>query len=257
MSVDALTYAFNLVAEKRKSVSDRRTKLLLELIPPTISVVVLLLLTFFLTKAAIVSLINGAPVNPDDEPNIHLMFIISTLNLLLDIVNIFCFARAKHALGYSIFEKSEDELAPVEQCDEAGENRRSDQDTTEKNKLISDIEVMESSICGETAPDTVHLHKDDDETNLNMCSAYTHVCADTLRSIAVILAALIAGNIKSIDPEEADATAAIVVSFIIVLSLIPLIHGIIHTWSELKAHKSDVEMTELEGEEVQTPESLQ
>ena len=73
----------------------------------------------------------------------------------------------------------------------------------------------------------------------------------------MILAALIAGNIKSIDPEEADATAAIVVSFIIVLSLIPLIHGIIHTWSELKAHKSDVEMTELEGEEVQTPESLQ
>ena len=69
--------------------------------------------------------------------------------------------------------------------------------------------------------------------NLNMCSAYTHVMADTLRSIAVLIAAGIASVCKGIDPSIADASASIIVSFIIAISLGPLIVGLLETLKEL------------------------
>jgi Co/Zn/Cd efflux system component len=65
--------------------------------------------------------------------------------------------------------------------------------------------------------------------------------ADTLRSIAVLLAAGIAFVFKSIDPSIADASASIVVSIIIALSLGPLLVGLSKTWkqiSELRTERS-------------------
>lgn len=63
--------------------------------------------------------------------------------------------------------------------------------------------------------------------NLNMCSAYTHVFADTLRSTAVIIAVALAMIFPDqISPLAADATAALVVSLLILLSLLPLLHGL-------------------------------
>ena len=69
-------------------------------------------------------------------------------------------------------------------------------------------------------------------TNMNMCSAYTHVLADTLRSIAVITAVLLA-LYNDIEPALADATAALIVSALIALSLIPLVQGLYHNVYEL------------------------
>jgi hypothetical protein len=60
-----------------------------------------------------------------------------------------------------------------------------------------------------------------------------HVCADTLRSAAVLVAAAIATLIPSIPPSIADAVAAVVVSVIIVGSLVPLIQGLIMTAIEV------------------------
>lgn len=69
--------------------------------------------------------------------------------------------------------------------------------------------------------------------NLNMCSAYTHVFADTLRSIAVLIAAVLALIFPVITPEEADSSAALIVSLLILLSLIPLFQGVFRSGSEL------------------------
>ena len=68
-----------------------------------------------------------------------------------------------------------------------------------------------------------------------MCSAYTHVFADTLRSIAVIIAAVLAELLPAVTPEEADATAAVVVSGLILLSLLPLLQGLSRSVVELCA----------------------
>lgn len=61
-----------------------------------------------------------------------------------------------------------------------------------------------------------------------------HVFADTLRSIAVIIAASIAEFVKGVRTDQADAVAALVVSFLIFLSLLPLMNGLICTWAELQ-----------------------
>lgn len=56
--------------------------------------------------------------------------------------------------------------------------------------------------------------------------------ADTMRSIAVLIAASVSWYFN-LNPSLADATAALIVSGIIALSLGPLIVGLIQTWNEL------------------------
>lgn len=62
-----------------------------------------------------------------------------------------------------------------------------------------------------------------------------HVFADTLRSVSVVIAAIVALTIDAVSPEIADSTAAVVVSIIICMSLLPLFRGIAHTWYELQS----------------------
>lgn len=54
-----------------------------------------------------------------------------------------------------------------------------------------------------------------------------------MRSIAVLVAASIATVFESVDGEFADATAALVVSFIIISSLCPLLFGLFLTAKEI------------------------
>mmetsp|Transcript_28361 Transcript_28361/g.59267 ORF Transcript_28361/g.59267 Transcript_28361/m.59267 type:complete len:90 (+) Transcript_28361:61-330(+) len=61
-----------------------------------------------------------------------------------------------------------------------------------------------------------------------------HVCADTLRSTAVLIAAGIATVFQSIDGGKADAIAAVVVSVIILVSIIPLMQGLVLTGFEIR-----------------------
>jgi len=80
-----------------------------------------------------------------------------------------------------------------------------------------------------------HEENVDNRVNLNMCSAYTHVFADTLRSIAVISASIISETVDSVTSEVADLSAAVIVSLIIMISLKPLFRGIISAWCELRS----------------------
>jgi Co/Zn/Cd efflux system component len=67
-----------------------------------------------------------------------------------------------------------------------------------------------------------------------------------LRSIAVIIAAILAEFIPSVTSEEADASAALVVSVLIALSLIPLFGGIVQTFGALKQVNELLKEEELE-----------
>lgn len=53
------------------------------------------------------------------------------------------------------------------------------------------------------------------------------------------MAACISELVPEVTPEEADASAAVVVSALIVLSLIPLCHGLIHTSNELRMIRAE------------------
>jgi Co/Zn/Cd efflux system component len=63
-----------------------------------------------------------------------------------------------------------------------------------------------------------------------MCSAWTHIAADTLRSIAVLVAASISALFPYVlSPIDADSLGAVLVSIVILVSLGPLIQGIYNT----------------------------
>ena len=76
--------------------------------------------------------------------------------------------------------------------------------------------------------------------------------ADTLRSLCVIAASLSAKFSDNVTPEIADASAAVVVSIFIFLSIFPLLSGMIQTFKSLREVNQSLEMKEQEeGEEDQ------
>lgn len=280
MMIDALAYLFNMVAERQKEIyasklkeqntdsstitpSKRTTMVLkyrkytyqLELVPPLISVVTLLVLTILVFKEAIHTLILDAQrdASLQADPDVNLMAIFSAINLVLDIVNVGCFASANHAFGYktSAEEHNHDDVdtgnaASAEAIEgsshsEKGQNSNVDNNTdgykdydNGSEETGTDEAFENESLDKETNGELHEVGNEDDTTNLNMCSAYTHVFADTIRSISVILAALLAKFTDLVTPEVADASAAVVVSVLIFLTLIPLISGMIQTFKSLK-----------------------
>jgi Co/Zn/Cd efflux system component len=245
MTVDVVTYLFNFMAERLKHQHDserisardlRLRRLYLELVPPLISVVTLIVVTIHALQQAFETLFEGEK-KPEDQPDLAIMLAFSGLNLLLDILNVSCFARVDQAVGL-----------PGQVTHPGGghhaHHSRSQSLDVPLGAAVADpittkfgVEVMPN--ISETTPllvradSTASSNSEDsiDATgtlNLNMCSAWTHVCADTLRSIAVLLAsafAYVAGP-GQMTAGQADSGAAIVVSIIILISLVPLIQGL-------------------------------
>lgn len=165
MAVDALTYLFNLLAERVKhrpytdyekslppAVLDyrrERLRLYLELVPPLISVVTLMIVTIVATKDALESFAD--PKSDDEKVDVNLMIIFSAANMVLDIVNVACFAKANQAFGLSAVKRE-----PVSHS------------TRSARKM--EMEGLVTSSLHAPSED------DDDEAtaiNLNMCSAWT------------------------------------------------------------------------------------
>ena len=73
----------------------------------------------------------------------------------------------------------------------------------------------------------------DSKDNLNMLSAFTHVIIDTLRSLAVMVAALLA-SVFGFDPDRADAIAAVVCSVLTFVSTFPLFAGLMQKGRKLQ-----------------------
>ena len=123
MIVDSMTYLFNWYAERRKARFDeentadatesereerimlrekRKLVLRLEIIPPLISVTTLVAVTIVILKQAIEVLVLDTKRSEAEQakPNIKLMMAFSIVNLGLDFLNVFCFARARRLLGF-------------------------------------------------------------------------------------------------------------------------------------------------------------
>jgi Co/Zn/Cd efflux system component len=299
----------------------------MELVPPLLSVSILIVVTVVVLKESIQVLLLDAKrdISEQSDPNVHLMMVFSFLNLLLDVVNVGCFASAKHAMGYNTHpvdeemkqiseenrpwsgdrrysnEKIDDceiemvdqtQQSPIERLettslqtsvgqtaftgddhrsnpsgtydganhhcsddnrscekeDDAEEWRKEEQEDNDLDEMDETSPMRPSSIFGNrrrasSLDDSLELNDDVEEeaSNLNMCSAYTHIFADTLRSLAVILASLLAQFTSTITSEVADATAAVVVSLLIMLSLLPLFGGMVQTFRSLQRISGQIE----------------
>jgi len=273
MVVDSLTYLFNSHAERVKNISLQekddeslsefekelrrlgrtRQRLWLEILPPLCSVMTLIGLTIYILFDAMDTLaeqngVDGASTT-DNDPNIGVMFFFSGLNLVLDILNVTCFARAKHAFGFAVIDKDRHRYSLV--YDGALHNQLGDSMRARSEIDLSGLNNNELSCrenyCSISEEEgnsrTLQMNQEKEErqeVNLNMCSAYTHVFADTLRSTAVLLAAGVSYTFKVGTPAVVDAVAALAVSLIILFSLGPLLNGILHACRQLQ-HLSNFE----------------
>lgn len=250
MFVDSATYLFNMIAERLKNrelsreemeipvaVLEHKLKLqrnYLELIPPFISVTTLLYVTVVTFDASIYTLTHSEQANSsasqDDEPNVTVMMVFSFLNLLLDILNVTCFARVNQAIF----------VPPSLNFESSSNHPQHHNSTTSDNKVAEDSPLLVSSNIDETLGSTTletSLCEDEmsesEMMNLNMCSAWTHVFADTLRSVAVLVAGALSFFTNLISPTFADASAALVVSLVIFMSCVPLVKGMAKTLHEI------------------------
>jgi Co/Zn/Cd efflux system component len=332
MMVDVVTYLFNYLAEQYKHsyrpmsttttntvVSKEQLQqlqqqwqlrcLYLELIPPMISVVTLVVVTMLALRLSIRTLFvvynTHHPNNDDDNvtqsndrddhlPNLSIMLWFSGFNLVLDLLNVSCFARVDfHPTDTTTTTpEQEQQWSMIRTAPEQGRPPLPNDHTSggappitrtlvtnESTPLIPsndaassatttitnhvDIENNDSSTrCDNSVSTNNHMVVGSSSTatttttttyNLNMCSAWTHVCADTLRSVAVLLAATWAQYMTTITPSwnmtpnQADSGATIVVSIIILLSLLPLIQGLYLTAQQIYgmvgwSHSSPVQL---------------
>ena len=220
MVIDSLTYLFNSYAERIKNISLQegddstisesekelrrlertRQRLWLEILPPSVSVVTLIGLTIYILMDAFHTLVEsfdevGVVFNSAEdsslqsssvnEPDIGVMFFFSTLNLALDILNVTCFARAKHTFGFAVIDK--DRHRYMLAYDGSLHNQYAD-----SLRVRSEIDL--SRFDGEDRPNCINVEnyssitegnkenspfqidkgtKKIREVNLNMCSAYT------------------------------------------------------------------------------------
>lgn len=283
MIVDALTYLFNWIAEVRKnrfdrlyteasctdvasscSEADRRANkrrrerakrkmvLQLEIYPPLISVLTLIVVVALVMRRSIIILVLDMHRPRDQQriPNVNLMLAFSIFNLALDGLNMYCFASANHLMGYDVTDETEDEhmrsprssgnatattlstYRHVDDDEDGGNNLGTRSRRDEENPQDQDV-GHDSAQRSES--DSDDSNQEESHANLNMCSAYTHVFADTLRSFAVIFAAGVAEVVPRVSPEVADASAALIVSILIFLSLFPLFQGLVRSFSELRS----------------------
>ncbi len=167
MFVDAGTYLCNMVAERLKTrpltqqesimppcLLEHKLKLqrlYLELFPPLISVVTLLYLTLTTFQSAIETLTTYEPIGNDEDeegPDVKVMMFFSFLNLLLDIVNVTCFARVHQAVMTPVNFDTKTEKSPLLPIDETV--------ATGDETNLDDEEISNDTLI-----------------NLNMCSAWT------------------------------------------------------------------------------------
>ena len=173
MYVDVVTYLFNFLAERLKhgdsSMSSQKLRLrrlYLELIPPTVSVVILIAVTVMALRQAIASLTSTSQVETD--PNINLMLLFSGLNMLLDLLNVGCFARVDQAVGLEVFHTTSTMQRPSDPTVPKDASV-----ATERTPLIVSDDDQTESIASDELDESIDSNEAIGISNLNMCSAWT------------------------------------------------------------------------------------
>jgi hypothetical protein len=211
MAIDSLTYLFNSYAERIKNMSLKenddetlseaerelrrlgrtRQRLWLEILPPLCSVLTLIALTICIILDALNTLLgpnedvflDDGTISTENDPNIGIMFFFSALNLGLDILNVSCFSRAKHAFGFAVIDKDRHRYMLAYDGslhNEFADSLRGVRSEVDLSGLNNDDESFTANYSSVAEEKINHSHpkmnegnERPPEVNLNMCSAYT------------------------------------------------------------------------------------
>lgn len=196
MSVDVFNYLSNMYAEYVKSQGRAltlRQQFIMEVLVPLCSVTALLTVTGYVAAEAIIMLIHSNSGEEEDDVNVYIMFGFAGVNLLIDIISAGMFyLRGKEGF-----------------VNESSLPRLSERASLRSSFLTSDSIV------------TIIVKR----SNLNMMSALTAVTGDTLRTISVLIAALV-NTTAGVPGNICDAWAAIIVTVTVVSIAIALVSEI-------------------------------
>lgn len=193
----------------REEIMSRRTNIMLEVMIPSFSVVCLLGVTAYVAVDAVSVVMAGAANTKGVD--LYYLYGYSAAGGVIDIVSSFVFFKDR--TGTAVFFTT-------------GANvLRATTSSVLHDETVEETRVVESGRL-EVTPQTSK------KVNLNMMSAFTHLSADSMRTAAVIVAAMTSsfGNYPS---QICDAYAALVITVIIVVMTIPLIREIYKAYSKL------------------------
>ena len=205
-------YLCNIYAERYKmrgEIMSRRTNIMLEVMIPSFSVVCLLGVTVYVAVDAVSVVMAGAA----NTKGVDLFFLYgySAAGAVIDIASSIIFFKDR--TGTAVFYTNGASVLKVTTA------------SALHNEIADETRVVESGQMEVSAPTSRKV-------NLNMMSAFTHLSADSMRTAAVIIAAMISsfGNYPS---QICDAYAALVITVMIVIMTIPLIREIYKAHSKL------------------------
>lgn len=280
MFADIFSYICNIYVEWYKNhyggVS-RRSRFYLEIVIPTLSVILLMLTTIYTTIDASL-LLQNPPVK--DDVDVDYMYGFSIFNMFVDFLCWMLFSlRGSETfieaveipqlsldtsitfddeLDFGILPDTDfDSILPSTQPSTSASNSTSLFTFTECFKLMScglyrpaegtggvtspsfsTMSTMSTAISHAGGSGAVGGGSSHKRSNLNMLSAFIHVVGDTLRTISVLLAAAIS-TIFHVDGDICDAWAAIVASISILIMCGSLIAEIRKSWTELREDEVD------------------
>lgn len=171
-----------------------RTKWVLQVYVPMFSIICLFGVTIYITQEAVQEI--RFPQN-QDSINVFYLYGYATLNLIIDIGSAYMFLRKGRSFAHTPHSEEED--------NNNFERIKSEETVTAPKKVI----------------------------NINMLAAFSHLGADSMRTMSVFIAAIVT-SASNIDSDLCDAWAAVVVSISIVFAVIPLLYEIIKSAIKLR-----------------------
>jgi Co/Zn/Cd efflux system component len=222
------------IKSKHGGALDPKTRRILEVYIPTFSVIALLSVTGWIVSDAAAVIEDGGE---DDDVDIAFLWAFSVSNFFVDLFSSLMFyMRGKDAL-----------LAD----DHSGHNDHKNARRLSHAPLKT-FSLDRQSIDMAKRP----LIPDKWVPNLNMLSALTHVGGDSLRTLAVFMAALIA-TASGASGALCDAWASVVVSFTIVICVIPLCREIYRAAMNVPEEGEETQGEPRPSEEQERPSETQ
>lgn len=226
MSVDVFTYFTNMYAERVKSRSkdgqiDKTTRFMIEALVPMLSVSALIGVSIYITIEAvdiIQAYKDGSQSEDDEQVNVLFLYGFAGANLMVDLLSAFMFYKK----GESVFHDPNDVMYIRKRSTSISKSIDRTRSQSETGPLAATLPFLHG---GHTHSTDKADKNDPIKRNLNMISAFTHVWCDTLRTMSVFVAAIVATT-TTIPSTLCDAWASIVVSITIFLCIIPLLREI-------------------------------
>ena len=247
-------------AKDRDHLNTITSRFYIEVLIPIFAILTLFSVTIYFTSEAIEVLQNSN--RGEDNINVMYLYGFSGVNLVIDItcVSMFCcrgrdvFIEKKEflpqlSLDTSIDDDDDDDLDVFGHLDDdiykpnssvttvSISNNKNDSLTTNASTNMSTLSFTNNSIT------SIENTQKQEKKNLNMMSAFAHVSGDSLRTVSVLIAAIVS-TVTGASVDACDAWAAIVVSLMIIVFMLPLFIDIIKAAIQLYKEKleQDAEM---------------